>query len=103
AVDDRALADAGLAHELAEARLLIARERLRRIEVERARVGILRERLHHREVEAEALAARRRRRDDDAAMRERAGRGLARPGRVDGRPRDRAPRSAVRRVARHPR
>ena len=64
-VDDGSRVQPGGAHQLAQTRLLIARERLRRKEIERARVRVLGQRLQDREVKAEALAARRRRRDDD--------------------------------------
>ena len=65
AVVDRR-ADAGDA-ELPERARLILRERLRRVEVERARVPVGRERVEHREVERERLPRGGARRDDDVA------------------------------------
>ena len=63
AVVDRGL-DA-LQPERAERPRLVLRQRLRRVEVERAALRLAREQVEDGEVEREALAARRARRDDD--------------------------------------
>jgi hypothetical protein len=68
-VDDARNADAGCGNQLAEARFLVARERLRRVETERARVAILRQRLQDGQVKTQALAAGRGRGDDEMPAR----------------------------------
>ena len=64
--------------ELGERARLVLRERLRRVEVERARLRLARDRVEHREVEGERLPGRRAGRDDDvlAALRGLPGLGL---------------------------
>ena len=56
-VDDARDAQLGLGDQLAQAGLLIARQRLGRIEVERARFRLTSERLEHRQVKTKALPA----------------------------------------------
>jgi hypothetical protein len=51
--------------ELGQCSSLVLRERLRRVEVERARARLGRDRAQHREVEGQRLPRRRARRDDD--------------------------------------
>jgi hypothetical protein len=63
AVVDRRLQ--ALEPQLAERARLVLRERLRRVEVERARLRLARDRVEHGQVERERLPGRRARRDDD--------------------------------------
>ncbi len=67
-VRDDAHASTRLGHQLADGRLLIARERLGRKEIERARVRIAHQRVEDGQVKAQALAARGRRRDDEGLL-----------------------------------
>ncbi len=69
-VDDARGAEHRSRQELAEARLLIAREGLGRKYVEGARVFLSRERFEHRQMKAETFAAGRRRGHDEVPPRE---------------------------------
>ena len=66
-VDRGAERRAGGRHEVDQLGGLVAGERLRREEVERARVGVLEDRVEDGQVVAERLARRGRRDDDDVA------------------------------------